>query len=331
MRRLVVALAAVTLTLAGCSTDGEGDNSSEATDSSQSTDVTEPAGDIPEVVAGTPGVDLPVEEGGFGEIPVVDYAGIEPSDELLMAVIVEGDGDEVSESDVVVANYEVSVWGNETPGQSSFENPAPAVFSLDQLIPGWRYGLLGVPEGSRVLLSIPPQWAYPAGNEALGANAEDVLLFVVDVIETQAADDIVGEPSDVTGELPDGVTLEGDPGAPAVPVIAAGTAEPGEIGFTVVAEGTGDPIANGDRLIIGYAATTWDGAAHESSWMSVTWDGEVDPYGAQAPFVVIVGSGTAFDDLVGTPVGSRALFTFPADDALGQPSQAIVADVFEAF
>ncbi len=141
----------------------------------------------------------------------------------------------------------------------------------------------------------------------------------------------MGEANSATGELPAGVTLSAEPGTPAIPLIAEDAPEPEDVDVYVVAEGTGAPIASGDAIVVAYGASTWSNAPYGSSWSSVTWDGESDPYGVQALIVLTIGAGSPFDDLEGVPVGSRVLFLFPGDEESSAESQAVLADVVTVY
>ena len=50
--------------------------------------------------------------------------------------------------------------------------------------------LVGVPVGSRVMLSLPPADGYgSAGNESAGIKGTDTLVFVVDIVACHRPDD----------------------------------------------------------------------------------------------------------------------------------------------
>jgi FKBP-type peptidyl-prolyl cis-trans isomerase len=64
---------------------------------------------------------------------------------------------------------------------SSWSRNEPATFPLDQVIPGWTQGLVGMQPGGRRLLVIPPALGY--GSNGQGTIAPDeTLVFVVDLI-----------------------------------------------------------------------------------------------------------------------------------------------------
>ena len=66
---------------------------------------------------------------------------------------------------------------------SSWERGQPATFPLDQVIPGWSEGLVGMKVGGRRELVIPAEQAYgdqpPAGS---GIKPGETLVFVVDLV-----------------------------------------------------------------------------------------------------------------------------------------------------
>lgn len=64
-----------------------------------------------------------------------------------------------------------------------------------------------------------------------------------------------------------------------------------------------------------YAATYWDNSAGESTWE------------LGQPLAAPVGSGGAFDELVGIPIGSRVLIEIPANADQELPAIALVVDI----
>jgi peptidylprolyl isomerase len=125
-----------------------------------------------------------VEEKGT---PVaLDFAGLEEPQadgELLRTVIKEGDGKTLEPESTITANYLGMVYGAKKPFDESYSKQ-PAEFSLQQVVPGWTYGLSGLKVGSRVLLTIPPELGYGAQEQpAIPANS--TLYFVVDIISAK--------------------------------------------------------------------------------------------------------------------------------------------------
>lgn len=260
-------------------------------------------------------------DGGVGETPTMTFPDAEPSGELEVDYVTEGDGREVGADDFVAVDYVGQVWGGDV-FDSSFERGAPTMFSLNQVVQGWKDGLTGVPVGSRVVLSLPPELGYgpSGGNQQAGIGPDDTIVFTVDVLGAYAPDQSGDPEAEPTGaEVP--VTVEGELGAPATVTIPEGAPAPeGEPQLTVTATGTGEEIPEGGAVVLQYSATTWDNATTES-----TWD-------VGQPIQVTLG-GSIFDGLAGHPAGSRAVVLVPGqtDPTSGQefPPMAAVVDVLD--
>ena len=96
---------------------------------------------------------------------------------------VVGTGAAVKNGDEVTAAYlGVGASTGET-FDSSWERGQPATFPLDQVIPGWSEGLVGMKVGGRRELVIPAEQAYgdqpPAGS---GIKPGETLVFVIDLV-----------------------------------------------------------------------------------------------------------------------------------------------------
>lgn len=106
-----------------------------------------------------------------------------PSDKLVVKTVIKGTGPKVESGQQIMAHYIGKIWGSDKQFDSSWDRGQPASFSLDQVVKGWSEGLTGVPVGSRVLLTIPPDLGYGKdGNEQAGIKGTDTLVFVVDVL-----------------------------------------------------------------------------------------------------------------------------------------------------
>jgi peptidylprolyl isomerase len=98
----------------------------------------------------------------------------------------QGDGPAVKEGANISVNYFGAVWGRgDTPFDSSFERGQPASFTLakGQLIDGWVKGLVGVKQGSRVMLVIPSDLGYGDQGSPPNIPGKATLVFVIDVIK----------------------------------------------------------------------------------------------------------------------------------------------------
>src|SRR5699024_8555806 len=106
-------------------------------------------------------------------------------------VLSSGDGPTTVAGDWLVVNYLGQVWGgavfdNSYDKDSTFTvqvgGPQPMV------VAGWDVGLRGVPGGSRVLLTFPPQDGYGSAGKPPDISGTDTLMFVVDIVRVIGAD-----------------------------------------------------------------------------------------------------------------------------------------------
>lgn len=121
-----------------------------------------------------------------GEVVSLDFTGLpapKADANLLRYVVEEGDGDTLTETSTVTADYLGMVYKGEKPFDESF-SAEPAEFSLQEVVQGWTYGLAGLKVGSRVLLQIPPALGYGA-QEQEGIPANSSLYFVVDIVSAK--------------------------------------------------------------------------------------------------------------------------------------------------
>ena len=123
---------------------------------------------------------MPIVEGEYGSEPLITLPGTQPPTELQTQDLVIGSGKEVLATSTLTVNYSLVTWSDEKAIESSF-NSSPATFPLSGVIMGWQQGLVGVREGGRRLLVIPPDLGY--GNQQAGPiKPNETLVFVVDVI-----------------------------------------------------------------------------------------------------------------------------------------------------
>ena len=302
MRRtpaLIALLISATLGLAACGSDtGDGDAASGASG------------------------DVPTATGEFGEKPVVEIPEGEPSDELVVEVLSEGDGAEVAAGDFLLADYLGQTWEPGEDGEpnvfdNSYDRGQPAGFGIGAgaVIPGWDEGLVGQKVGSRVLLVIPPDQGYGEQGTPDGSIPPDsTLVFVVDIVDT-VPDDVAISGTPVT-DLPPGLpTVEGD-GTEAPTVTVTGTEPPATSDAVLLVAGDGEPI--GESLIAKVLQVSYaTGETQFSSW-------------EQQPALIVPeqleqlpGLATALE---GQNVGSRAIVRVAAADNVpeGGEGEALV-------
>lgn len=118
-----------------------------------------------------------------GKQPKVTLPKVDPPKDVLVKVLEEGDGETVKSGDTITVNYQGSTW--ESGGkvfQQTFGEGEPAQLSTDQVVQGFKAGVVGQKVGSTVLVSMPPEYGYGTeeseGNELGGKT----LLFVVEIV-----------------------------------------------------------------------------------------------------------------------------------------------------
>ncbi len=128
---------------------------------------------------------MPQVNAQFGAAPVVSFPAAQPPAGLKVEEVVEGDGPTVHRGDTITVNYHGLVWGSDTPFDSSFDRHQPASFGIGvgQVIQGWDRTVPGHNIGSRLVVSIPPEYGYGRqGMPQAGIGGDDTLVFVIDII-----------------------------------------------------------------------------------------------------------------------------------------------------
>ncbi|WP_188194050.1 FKBP-type peptidyl-prolyl cis-trans isomerase [Nonomuraea sp. SYSU D8015] len=122
-----------------------------------------------------------VNPGGDKAPTLTTKTSEKPPGELVVKTVIEGTGAKVKASQTLTVHYTGKIWGTDQQFDSSWDRGEPAQFPLGQVIKGWQQGLAGVPVGSRVVMSIPPDLGY--GDQAQqNIPAKSTLVFVVDVL-----------------------------------------------------------------------------------------------------------------------------------------------------
>ena len=96
--------------------------------------------------------------------------------------MVEGNGPAIQANRLVTFNYFGEVFKGKKPFDESYSaKPITFAVGANSLIPAWDQGLIGVKEGSRVMIVAPPDMAYgESGSGGIPPNA--TLVFVLDVL-----------------------------------------------------------------------------------------------------------------------------------------------------
>lgn len=328
VRALVLALPlAMGVLLAGCGSGG----TSTPTSTSPTTTPATLGPSVPAataVAAPVPADQLPTASGAIGEKPTITFPSTDPPPSLQRVILSEGTGPVTQSGDWLITNYLGQVWGGDV-FDNSYDRGATSAFQIGvgKVVPGWDVGLVGVPVGSRVMLSLPPADGYgPAGKSDAKIGGTDTLVFVVDIVDA-IGPNAAGQPDAEVQPAPENAPqVSGALGGPATVSVPAGTPEPTTPSVTVLAKGTGAPVQLG-QVLVQYAAVTWTGENAGSTWTADPASGAP----AQGPQELPVATGGPFAGLVGVPLGSRVLVQVPGqtDPSSGQsqPSIAAVVDL----
>jgi FKBP-type peptidyl-prolyl cis-trans isomerase len=156
-----------------------------ATQSASGTQVSAGGGKLPSVTAKT------------GQAPVVSVPkNTTPPKKLSVTTLIKGSGPTLAKGDTVVTQYVGVNWRTDKVFGASWptsENAAGQLLSFQvggtQVLPGLSDALAGIPVGSRVMVVIPPALGYgpEGGQSSAGIEKNDTLVFIVDVLGSQAA------------------------------------------------------------------------------------------------------------------------------------------------
>jgi peptidylprolyl isomerase len=294
MRRFAATLVVIVVLLAACGSD---DSSDGANDTGDGTDTASSS------------LDAVTVEGAVGEVPIVTVPHPFSVEETASKVLVEGGGDELTAGATVGFHYAaVNGRDGELFDSSYAKGPVSGVLDETQILPGLVKGLVGKTVGSRVLIAMPPADAFGSqGAEEVGVQADDTLLFVVDVRELRhPLARAEGAPVAPVEGLPQ-VTLEDD-GRPNVAI--PGTDPPTELVAQLLIEGNGAAVEAGQTITVHYTGIVWA----TSTQFDSSWD-------RASPATFPIGSGSVIKGwdagLVGQKVGSQVLLVVPPDQGYG--------------
>ena len=125
--------------------------------------------------------------GKFGEVPTITVPDdCDPPKKLVTKDLSEGTGEGAKAGQKLQMNYHLVTWSDKQVLDSSFgQQPFDLVLGAGKVIPGWDQGLVGIKQGGRRLLIIPPDLAYGEGGNGMKPN--ETLVFVTDAVAVTAA------------------------------------------------------------------------------------------------------------------------------------------------
>jgi peptidylprolyl isomerase len=137
----------------------------------------------PEGTPVPPKAGLPTVQDNKG-VPEVTVPKTAPPKALVVQPLIKGNGPKVGAGDLLTFDYAWYTWDGKLVESSYAGEPGSA--ELAKLLPGLRKGLVNQTVGSRVLLIVPPADGYPSGNASPKIDKNTTLVFVVDILFSQA-------------------------------------------------------------------------------------------------------------------------------------------------
>ena len=159
--------------IASCGGDDSSSNETAATPAATETPASQP-GNVDEIAAG-------ITKNTSKEPKIVTPKGDPPS-QLVIKDIVKGKGPKAKPGDTLTMMYTGYSWSNGQKFDASWDRGQPFAFQLgaQMVIPGWDKGMVGMRQGGRRLLIIPPDLGYgPQGSGPIAPN--ETLVFAVDL------------------------------------------------------------------------------------------------------------------------------------------------------
>ena len=117
--------------------------------------------------------------------PEIEFPGDTPPSELVLEDITVGDGREATPGDPIKAHYVGVAHSTGEEFDASWNRGAPLAFTVGvgQVIQGWDQGLLGMKEGGRRKIVIPPHLGYGDRGAGAAIKGGETLIFVVDLVK----------------------------------------------------------------------------------------------------------------------------------------------------
>lgn len=306
-RRAVLSLAALVLTTAtACGSDPE--SGSDSTGESPPTSSE----------AGEGSVEGLTVTGDFGKKPTVEIDGLDV-DKAQSAVVIEGDGAEVTDATSVKYRY---LLANGTTGKALQDNYA--VNELPSLAVGGqpaqiKDAILGRHIGDRVALAVPvTDLLGEQGNPQMGLKPSQDIVFVFDLVEeaeaplTAPEGTAVEPPADAPKVVTEGDAVTG------IDFSAAPEKAPTKLQVIPLIEGDGVEVKEGDNLTVNYFGAVWG-------------KGETpfDESYSREPAAFQLSKGSLIDGwvqgLAGVKAGSRVMLVIPPE--LGYGAQGSGEDI----
>jgi peptidylprolyl isomerase len=128
------------------------------------------------------GVTLPPQASDINVKPVIPKPKGSPPASLQVRDVVQGNGKAAESGDTLTMQYVGVSWSTGQEFDSSWgKQPFKFQLGAGMVIPGWDQGLVGMREGGRRQLVIPPNLAYGPQGQPPAIAPNETLIFVVDL------------------------------------------------------------------------------------------------------------------------------------------------------
>lgn len=245
-------------------------------------------------------------DGAPGAPPIARIAPPVRVDRTASEVLVAGTGPPIVVDQLFVlqlALYNARTGAKVRSSYDAGQRPLAAKSTDGRLFPALADALVGVRQGSRILMTLTPEDGYGPAGLPDGVGAGDALILIADVIAVPPAevlDAVAGVPSDAAA----GVRVRERFGVPDR-VEFDGTPPPGQLLVVPLLTGDGPAIETGDLVVAHSLGQVW---------------GRRFPFDdnfPKEPALVAVGTGTVIEGwdqgLVGIRGGSRILLIAPPE------------------
>jgi peptidylprolyl isomerase len=125
-------------------------------------------------------------DGAAGAKPTITIpTTCKPPSALVSKDITPGTGAAMTANSTITVHYTLATWTGKKIIQSSYDSGQPLSRPLSSLIPGWQQGMVGMKQGGRRLLILPPSLGYGPQGSPPDIQPNETLVFVVDALQVQ--------------------------------------------------------------------------------------------------------------------------------------------------
>ncbi len=249
---LAAACSVAMLALAACSQAATPSTSPSAASPSASSSASPSASPSSTIKPSTNLDAITVKNPKFGEKPTVTVKSPWAIDKTRVDLMTAGDGAVVNPS-YVFAYYQGVNGRTGKAFDGNFGSGQPAMFNLEQVVPGFKTALEGKKVGSRILVAMPGSEGYDSngGSADIGVEVGDTLIFVIDIVDT-----VLGAPTGKAITPPAGLPVVTEKDGK-ITVAIPKTDPPTKLVAQPLTTGTGREVTAKDVIAVKYIGYSW--------------------------------------------------------------------------